>query len=160
LAPVAQGRMVPDALAAALELRVDGDARPNILTFLHDKSLLLLLDNCEHVLADVAELAEAILRAAPGVRLLATSRESLRADGEHVYRLQSLEMPGSGERLAATDAMSFGAIELFVDRVTALLDTYVFQDADVDAVVDVCRRLDGIPLAIELAAAFVSSLGV
>src|SRR5262249_55755569 len=92
--------------------------------------------------------------------LLATSRESLGADGEHVYRLQSLELPGPGEGLPANDAMSFGAIELFVDRATSLLDTYVFQDADVDAVVDVCRRLDGLPLAIELAAAFISTPGV
>ena len=160
LAPVAQGRMVADALAAALEVRVDGDARPNILAFLADKSLLLLLDNCEHVLADVAELAEAILHAAPGMRLLATSREPLKADGERVHRLQPLELPDRDEHLTAAEAMRFGAIDLFVDRATASLDTYVFQDADVDSVVDVCRRLDGIPLAIELAAAFVSSLGV
>lgn len=160
LAPVSQGRMVSDALAAALEVRVDGDARPNILAFLADKSMLLLLDNCEHVLADVAELAEAILHAAPGVRLLATSREPLKADGERVHRLQPLEIPDSGDPLTAAEAMRFGAIDLFVDRATASLDTYLFHDADVDAVVDVCRRLDGIPLAIELAAAFVSSLGV
>jgi predicted ATPase/DNA-binding winged helix-turn-helix (wHTH) protein len=160
LAPVTQGRMVADAVAAALELRVDGDAQANILAFLGDKSLLLLLDNCEHVLADAAELAEAILRAAPNVRLLATSREPLRAGGERIHQLQPLASPDAGERLSAAEAMRFGAIELFVDRATASLDTYAFGDADVDAVADVCRRLDGIPLAIELAAAFVSSLGV
>ena len=159
LAPVSQGRMVSDALAAALQVRVEGDARSNILALLADKSLLLLLDNCEHVLADVAELAEAILRAAPDVRLLATSREPLKADGERVHRLQPLELPHAGQPLTATEAMRFGAIELFVDRATASLDSFVFQDADVEPVVDVCRQLDGIPLAIELAAAFVPSLG-
>ena len=160
LAPVSHGRMVADALAAALEIRVEGDARPNILAFLADKSLLLLLDNCEHLLADVAELAELVLRAAPGVRILATSREPLKADGERVLQLQPLELPSSDVSLTTADAMRFGAIELFVDRATASLDTYVFQDADIESVVEICRRLDGIPLAIELAAAFVPSLGV
>ena len=160
LAPVEQGRMVLDALCAAFGLRVDGDAQSNLLTYLADKSLLLLLDNCEHVLGDVAELAEAILRAAPGVRLLATSRAPLRADGERTFRLQPLELPDAGEHVTAAEAMRFGAVELFVDRATAALDSYVLQDADADAVVEVCRRLDGIPLAIELAAAFVPSLGV
>ena len=160
LAPVGQGRMVLDALCAVLGLRVDGDAQATLLTYLVDKSLLLLLDNCEHVLGDVAGLAEAILRAAPGVRLLATSRAPLRADGERTFRLQPLELPDPGEHVTAAEALRFGAVELFVDRATASLDSYVLQDADAGAVVDVCRRLDGIPLAIELAAAFVPSLGV
>jgi len=160
LAPVSRGPMVPDALCAALGLRVDGDARAGLLAWLADRSLLLLVDNCEHVPGDVAELAEAILHAAPGVRLLATSRAPLRAYGERIHRLQPLALPAAGDPVTAADALRFGAVELFVDRVTASLDTYVLQDAEADAVVDVCRRLDGIPLAIELAAAFVPSLGV
>ncbi|HEX6704111.1 MAG TPA: winged helix-turn-helix domain-containing protein [Albitalea sp.] len=161
LAPLSEGRLVPGALAAVLGLRaaVD-DALPNILAFLHDKSLLLLFDNCEHVLGEVAQLAEAVLRAAPGVHILATSREPLKADGERVQQLQPLELPAAGAVITAADAIRFGAIELFVDRATATLDTYAFHDADVECVVDICRRLDGIPLAIELAAAFVSSLTV
>ena len=161
LATLSDGQLVPGALAAALGLRaaVD-DALPNILAFLHDKSLLLLLDSCEHVLPAVAGLAEAVLRAAPGVHILATSREPLKADGEHVQQLQSLEFPVAGTGITAANAMRFGAIELFVDRATAALDTYVFQDTDAESVVDICRRLDGIPLAIELAAGQVASLGV
>jgi predicted ATPase/DNA-binding winged helix-turn-helix (wHTH) protein len=161
LAPLSDGRLVPGALAAALGLRaaVD-DALPNILAYLHDKRLLLLLDNCEHVLAPVAELAEAVLRAAPGVHILATSREPLKADGERIQQLQPLELPAAGTDITAAEAMRFGAIELFVDCATAALDTYTFRDADVQSVVDICRRLDGIPLAIELVAAFVSSLSV
>ncbi len=161
LAPLADGRLASGALAGVLGLRTDADdALPNILAYLHDKSLLLLLDNCEHVLPEIAWLAEAILRAASGVHLLATSREPLRADGERVHRLPPLDAPPPGAALTPAEALRFGAVELFVDRATAALDTFVFLDADVEPVVDICRRLDGIPLAIELAAAFVSSLGV
>jgi len=161
LAPLSDGRLVPGALAAVLGLAtVVDDAMPNILAFLHDKALLLILDNCEHVLAEVAELAEAVLRSAPGVRILATSREPLRAEGERIQQLQPLDLPAAGSSITAADAMRFGAIELFVDRATATLDTFALQDAEAQSVVDICRRLDGIPLAIELAAACVSSLGV
>ena len=161
LAPLADGRLVSATLASVLGLRADvDDPVPNILAYLHDKSLLLLLDNCEHVLPEIAWLAESILRAACNVHLLATSREPLRADGERVHRLQPLETPEPDEALTAAEALRFGAVELFVDRATAVLDSFVFLDADVQPVVDVCRRLDGIPLAIELAAASVASLGV
>jgi predicted ATPase len=112
------------------------------------------------VLSEVAGLAEAVLRAAPGVHILATSREPLKAEGERIQHLRPLDWPATGTGITATDAMRFGAVELFVDRATATLDTYAFQDADVSSVVDICRRLDGIPLAIELAASHVSSLGV
>ncbi len=161
LAPLSDARRVPDALATALGLTASvDDAMPNILAFLQDKSLLLLLDNCEHVLAAVAELAEAVLRSAPGVRILATSRESLRADGERLHRLQPLDLPAEDSSFTAAEAMQFGAIELFVDRATATQDSFEFEDADAQSVAHICRRLDGIPLAIELAAASVSTLGL
>jgi predicted ATPase/DNA-binding winged helix-turn-helix (wHTH) protein len=161
LAPLSDGHLVPGALAAVLGLttRMD-DAMPNILAFLHDKSLLLLLDNCEHVPAAVAGLAEAILRAAPRIHILATSREPLRASGEYVQRLPPLDLPAESNGITAAEAMRFGAIELFADRAMAALDTFAFDDADAPLVVDICRRLDGIPLAIELAAARVPFLGV
>jgi predicted ATPase/DNA-binding winged helix-turn-helix (wHTH) protein len=159
--PLSDARRVPDALATALGLiaSVD-DAMPNILAFLQDKSLLLLLDNCEHVLAAVAELAEDVLRAAPGVRILATSREPLRAEGERVHRLKPLDLPDEDASFTAAEAMQFGAIELFVDRATAALDTFAFEDGDARSVADICRWLDGIPLSIEIAAASVSTLGL
>jgi predicted ATPase/DNA-binding winged helix-turn-helix (wHTH) protein len=161
LAPLDDAGRVPDALATVLGLTASvDDAMPNILAFLQDKSLLLLLDNCEHVLAAVAELAEDVLRAAPGVHILATSREPLRADGERVHRLQSLDLPDEGASFTAAEAMQFGAIELFVDRATAALDTFAFEDGDARSVADICRRLDGIPLSIEIAAASVSTLGL
>jgi len=161
LALLSDGQLVPGALASVLGLRVAvHDALCNILAFLHDKSLLLLFDNCEHVLEDVAALAEAVLRAAPGVHILATSREALKADGERIQQVQPLELPATGKGITAADAMRFGAVELFVDCATASLDSYAFRDDDVEAVVHICRRLDGIPLAIELAASHVASLGV
>ncbi|MDM0071752.1 winged helix-turn-helix domain-containing protein [Variovorax sp. J31P207] len=161
LAPLSVAGRVPDALATALGLNASvDDAMPNILAFLQDKSLLLLLDNCEHVLDAVAELAEAVLRSAPGVRILATSREPLRAEGERVHRLQPLDLPTEGSSFTAAEAMQFGGIELFVDRATAALDTFAFEDVDAQSVADICRRLDGIPLAIEIAAASVSTLGL
>lgn len=161
LSPLSDARRVPYALATALGLiaSVD-DTMPNILAFLRDKSLLLLLDNCEHVLAAVAELSESVLRSAPGVRILATSREPLRADGERVYWLQPLDLPVEGTSFTAAEAMQFGAIELFVDCATAALDTFAFEDADAQAVADICRRLDGLPLAIEIIAASISTLGL
>jgi predicted ATPase/DNA-binding winged helix-turn-helix (wHTH) protein len=161
LAPLSDGRLVAGTLAAALGVLASvDDAAPNILAYLHDKSRLLLLDNCEHVLPAVAELVEAVLRSAPGVNILATSREPLRADGERVRRLQPLELPPEGSRLTAAEAVQFGAIDLFVDRVTASLDAFALEDDEVETLVELCRRLDGIPLAIELAAACVPSLGV
>jgi predicted ATPase/DNA-binding winged helix-turn-helix (wHTH) protein len=161
LAPLSEGRLVPSALAVALGLTaVADDAMANILAFLHDKSLLLLLDNCEHVASAMTELAEAVLRSAPGIHILATSREPLKADGERIQQLRPLELPATGTSVTAADALRFGAIELFVDCAKATLDTFALEDSEVQSVVDICRRLDGIPLAIELAAACVASLGV
>jgi len=161
LSPLSDAGRVPDALATALGLTASvDDAMPNILAFLQDKSLLLLLDNCEHVLDAVADLAEAVLRWAPGVRILATSREPLRAEGERVHRLQPLDLPAEGSSMTAAQALRFGAIELFVDRATAALDTFALEDANASSVAEICRRLDGIPLAIELIAAAVCTLGL
>ncbi len=160
LSPLSDATRVPDSLATALGLTASvDDAMPNILAFLQDKSLLLVLDNCERVLAAVAEMAEAVLRSAAGVRILATSREPLRADGERVHRLEPLDLPPEGS-ITADEAVKFGAIELFVDRAMAAFDTFSFGDADARSVVVICRRLDGIPLAIELAAACVGTLGL
>ncbi len=161
LTPVSDGRLVPGALAGALGLSArEDEPMPNLRAYLHDKALLLLFDNCEQVAGAVAELAEDLLRTAPQLHILATSREPLKADGESVQRLKPLELPARGLSLSAADALGFGAIELFVDRATAALDTFVMQESDVASVVEICRRLDGIPLAIELAAGCVAVLGV
>ena len=101
-----------------------------------------------------------MLKAAPQVAILATSREPLRAEGEWLLRLPSLEVPPEGSGLTAAEALSFSAVELFSERATAALGGFGLADADIPAVLEICRHLDGVPLAIELAAAQVDVFGV
>jgi len=122
--------------------------------------MLLVFDNCEHVIAAAAELATKILRGAPNVQIIATSREPLRAEGEHLYRLAPLASPPASPDVDAREALSFPAVELFVARAAASLGEFELDDADASIVAEICRRLDGIPLAIELAAARVGAIGV
>ncbi|WP_436824715.1 ATP-binding protein [Variovorax sp. DT-64] len=161
LASHSDAALVPAVLASALGLgSMVGDALSSLIAYLHDKNLLLLLDNCEHLIDPVAALIEEILRQAPGVHVLATSREPLGVEGEWVQRLQPLAMPPVGEALTAQQLLQFSAAELFVERCMACVDQFSLQDSDAAAVGAICRRLDGIPLAIELAAARVGSLGL
>jgi predicted ATPase/DNA-binding winged helix-turn-helix (wHTH) protein len=149
------------ALATALGLEVSSeDPIPSLLRSFHGKQMLLVFDSCEHVLDAAASLAVGILRSAPGTRILATSREPLRAEGENSYRLPTLQIPPLSSRLAASEALRFSAVELFVQRAAARLDDFELVDADVPFVVDLCRKLDGIALAIEFAAARIDTLGV
>ena len=160
LATLSNASLVAGALASALGLSaVVEDALPSLLAFLHDKELLILFDNCEHVVEAVAEVAEAILRGAPKVHILATSREPLRAEGEWVQHLKPLALPMAASA-SAEEAMSYSAVELFVERAGACSDTFTLHGENVPAVIEICRRLDGIPLALELAAARVDSLSV
>jgi predicted ATPase/DNA-binding winged helix-turn-helix (wHTH) protein len=154
LGPLADQRLVSGAFASVLGVaaRID-DPLPGLLAYLKNKSMLIVFDNCEHVIESAAALAEGILRGAPGVHVLATSREPLRADGEWIYRLSTLAVPPRAARPTAAEAMAYPAIELFVERATAAQDTFALTDGNVATVCDICRRLDGIPLAIELAAA-------
>jgi predicted ATPase/DNA-binding winged helix-turn-helix (wHTH) protein len=118
--------------------------------------LLLVLDNCEHVVDSVSAFVQALLKAAPKVRVLATSQEPLRVGGEHVFRLGPLPLPPS----PAEQALRYGAVSLFVERVRAADRRFALTDDNVATVVDICRRLDGVPLALELASARVPLLGV
>jgi predicted ATPase/DNA-binding winged helix-turn-helix (wHTH) protein len=152
---------VAKALATALGLKVSSeDPIPSLLRSLHGKQMLLVFDSCEHVLDAAASLTVGVLRSAPGTRILATSREPLRAEGENSYRLPTLQIPPLSSRLAAAEALRFSAVELFVQRAAARLDDFELVDADVPFVVDLCRKLDGIALAIEFAAARIDTLGV
>ena len=116
------------------------------------RRLLLVLDNCEHVVEEVARIADGVIRTAPNVTILATSREALNVSGEHVYRMPSLAVPPAENRVTATEAMTYGAISLFVERANAADARFRLDDANANAVAEICRRLDGIALAIELAA--------
>jgi predicted ATPase/DNA-binding winged helix-turn-helix (wHTH) protein len=153
--------LLPDTVANALGLGAHpGEEMPCFLMFLKNKSMLIVLDNCEHVVEAVARIAEKILQGAPGVRLLATSREPLRAESEHIYRLPPLDTPDPSVALTRTRALEYPSIQLFIERASAGRDSFEFQDSDVTALTQICYRLDGNPLAIELAAACVDLLGI
>lgn len=120
---------------------------------------LLVFDNCEHVIEEVARIAEAIIRSAPQICVLATSREPLRAEGEMRHRLAPLACPSRSDSGATAEALNFPAVQLFVERAAAT-DGYLIGEQDLSLVAEICRRLDGVPLALELAAAQVGVFGV
>src|SRR5208283_3903059 len=158
LAPLSDPRLVPSVLAAVLGLEIRSeDPLPGLIAVLKDKRMLLVFDNCAHVIDAAADLAIAVLRNAPGVHLLATSREPLRIEGEHLHRLSPLASPPASARLTAAEALRFPAVQLFVERATESLGEFELSDPDAPVVGDICNKLDGIALAIELAAARVDA---
>lgn len=161
LAPLADPELVAVALAETLGLDVRSETPiPALIAALRDKQILLLLDNCEHVVAAAASLANAILQGVPAARIVATSREPLRCRGEHVYRLPPLAIPPTPSAITAVEALSYPAAELFVERAGAILDSFKLSDCEAPLVAKICASLDGIPLAIEFAAARVDTLGI
>ncbi|MFJ7792395.1 ATP-binding protein [Pseudomonas sp. NPDC096950] len=161
LAPINDPGMITAHLATLLDLALhDDEPMSGLAAFLRERQMLLVIDNCEHLLDAIALLCESILRGAPQVHILATSRESLRAEGEYVQRLESLDCPPPIAVLDRAQALSFSALQLFVERAMASHDSFELSDAELPLAVDICRRLDGIPLAIELAAAQVVDLGI
>ncbi|MGX9964444.1 ATP-binding protein [Roseomonas sp. F4] len=153
LGPLEDPRLVGTTIAAALGLDPGGgDALRAVVACLGSRRGLLVLDGCEHLLRAAADAAEAILRSCPGIAILATSREPLRAEGERLHRLQPLESAAADVAITATQLADYPASALFVDRAGAALGAFVPGDAEAAEVMRICRRLDGIPLAIELAA--------
>ena len=152
---------IVDAMADAVGLAVDA-ARdfPAVLAFLEDKHALLVLDTCEHLVDAVAPLAERIFQQAPGIRILATSREALRVDGETVYRLAQLAMPVGFEALSANDLRKLSAVALFLERSHANGADAELADHQVATVARICKRLDGNALAIEIAGGFAGEFGI
>lgn len=162
LAAVNDPRVVAHSIASALGVR---EARAERLddtlhAFLADRGALIVLDNCEHLVAACAEVARQILQAAPKVRIVATSRERLNVRGEQVYRLEPLATPGTGAALAASVLERFDAPRLFVDRARAVRPDFALTEANAGTVAGICQRVDGIPLALELAAARIGTLPV
>lgn len=160
LAPVADDRQVVPALASALGLleRHGESLLDTVISALHSKRLLLLLDNCEHVVSACAVLVDRVLRACPMVSILATSREPLRLVGETVWRVPPLEQPDSDALAIMERVADAESVRLFVDRAVAVRSDFRLTKKNARSVANVCLRLDGIPLAIELAAARVSAL--
>jgi predicted ATPase/DNA-binding winged helix-turn-helix (wHTH) protein len=161
LAPLADAALLPGALAAAIGVALTSHHPVDELVgALRDKHALLILDNCERLVEAAAVLAEAILKGAPSTTILATSREPLRAEGESVHRLSPLKTPPAAAGLTAASALRFSAVELFVERVASSMDGFGLDDDDAPIAADICCQLDGIALAIELAAARVGVFGI
>ena len=161
LAAVDHASLVPSALAEVLGVPVgSADPCPQILSMLKGKTALIILDNCEHLVEAAASLAEILLRGTADIRILATSREALRAEGESVHRLPALDYPAKDAVSTVEQAASYPSVALFVERATAAQSGFRLDDSTALAVADICRHLDGIALAIELAAGRVATLGV
>ncbi|MEJ0016841.1 MAG: winged helix-turn-helix domain-containing protein [Acetobacteraceae bacterium] len=162
LAPLADARLASTTLASALGVGVvSDDPLPSLVALLRDRDTLIVLDNCEHVIDSAARLAETLARnTGARLRILATSREALRVQGERVFRLAPLALPEGAERLTATTAMTYPAVQLFVERAAMCFGEYSLTDAHAPAVANICRHLDGIALAIEIAAGQVDAFGV
>jgi predicted ATPase/DNA-binding winged helix-turn-helix (wHTH) protein len=155
LAPLADASLVLSTLAALLGLAVadEEDVAP-ILRKLSARKQLLVFDNCEHLIDTVARLAEAIVHQTQGIDILATSREPLRAEGEWVHRLLPLRIPDATDQIgSAAGALQFTAVQLFAERAQAVAGRSVLTDTEAPFAAEIARRLDGIPLALELAAA-------
>jgi len=160
-ASIGDHEMVSSRFSAAFGLPITADnSLPLVLSYLRDRHVLLLLDSCEHVIEAVAGAAEAITGGAESVHILATSLEPLRAAGEHVVRLQPLATPAPAADLTAAEALTFPGVQLLVERASASQDGFVLSDADAPYAAEICRRLDGIALAIELAAGCIATFGL
>jgi predicted ATPase/class 3 adenylate cyclase len=163
LAPLSEFELVPQAVGSVFGIR-EQPGTPLIETIgnaLRTCRLLLLLDNCEHVIGACAALSEALLTGCPGVRILATSREALNIAGETVHSLRSLSLPNTASLPSDPAALSgYEAVRLFVDRARAAMPSFEMTDRNAGAIAQICCRVDGIPLAIELAAARVRALPV
>jgi predicted ATPase len=161
LSALQEGALVVPAVASVVGcLEHTQDSLSRLLAFLTDKRLLLVLDSCEHVIEAVAVLAEGLFREAPLVHIIATSRESLRVEGENVHPLRSLDSPTGVASLTAAEALTSPAVQLFMERAAAGGYRGELTDEDAAVVADICRQLDGMPLAIELTASRASSYGI
>ena len=162
LADLHDAALVTNAVVAALDLRDQAATTPLqvLASHLQDKQLLLVVDNCEHLLEAAAQLVAGILRTSPGVRVITTSREPLQVSGEYVVPVPPLELPEANESVPLAQLRQNEAVMLFAERASAASGTFELTALNQAAVVQVCRRLDGLPLAIELAAVRTRALTV
>ncbi|MEO8484704.1 MAG: tetratricopeptide repeat protein [Betaproteobacteria bacterium] len=162
LAPLSDARVVPQTVATVLGVKEEAGSTVTdaLVRYVKDKRLLLVLDNCEHLLHACADLASQLLRAGAKLKILAASREPLRVAGEASYPVPALAVPDARVRVAPEMLQQYEAPRLFVDRATAANHSFSATAANAAAIIDICRRLDGIPLAIELAAARIRTLSV
>src|SRR5260370_10319829 len=161
LGPLSDASLVAPAVAAALGVSVQtNNVVPALIDRLQERPALIILDCCEHLVDGASAVAEELIRRVPTLHLLATSREAMRVEGEHVYELCALAFPPDDSSSSAQDALQYPAVQLVVDRVRAVRSDFELADADAPIAARICRRLDGIPLAIELAACRVDIFGL
>jgi predicted ATPase len=162
LAPLPSPEYVVPEIASVLGVNSqnDGPLLESVLAYLKSKRTLLVIDNCEHVVREASRAVATILQHCPQVKILATSREGLNVPGEDVYRMPSLPVPPEGSMLTAPEAEAYGAVALFAERARAADKRFALSDDNATIVAEICRRLDGIALAIELAAVRVKILNV
>jgi predicted ATPase len=162
LASCSDETFVPAAVASSLGVRDQpGESLARVLgRFLATREVLLVVDNCEHLVEASASLLQDLLRSAPRLRVLATSREPLKIDGEQVAVVSPLSVPDGSGGLCASEAIAYEAVRLFEERARAVMPSFVLTDGNCNAVVEICGHVDGLPLAIELAAARVSAIAV
>jgi non-specific serine/threonine protein kinase len=161
LASLSDPDLVPSAVASVLGLKISGGTMSagSVARAIGGQHLLLVLDNCEHVIDAVANLTEVLVRRCPRTTIMATSREVLRIDGEYVFRVPSLEAPAA-DTVDPDHILGHSAVELFIARTQALESDFVARADDLPTIAAICRRLDGMPLAIEFAAARAAMLGI
>jgi predicted ATPase len=161
LAALTDPNLLPTTIASALGFMMQTKDSPRSLSaFIGDRKILLVLDNCEHVIDSAATLAERVIGETPQTHVLTTSREALRVEGEHIHLLYALDCPPEEGGLTATAALKYPAVQLFMERAAASGHNAVLSNIDAPIVATICRRLDGIALAIELAASHAGSLGI
>ena len=161
-APIADERLVPQAVASALGVKEEA-GQPVIgalVKHVHDRNLLLVLDNCEHLVHACAELAKRLLQGSAGVKILASSREHFNIAGETIYTVPPLSIPKAESEISAEAILQCEAARLFIERAMAVQPAFRLTEQNAPAVAEICQRLDGIPLALELAAARVRALSV
>jgi len=160
LAPMQDPDLIPGVMATIFGVGTTAGRSPleSLVHVLRPKRMLVILDNCEHLVAGAARVADALLRGCPRVQIIATSRQGLGIDGESVLRVSSLPVPEQIEGIKAADAIGYGAIALFVERASNAVESFRLTDENATTVAQICRRLDGIALAIELAASRIKML--
>jgi len=160
MASLTEGQLVDDAIASALRVkqRPGADIVTSLIESMEERRMLLVLDNCEHLIQPIVDITHLIMRRCPEVQVLATSREALGMPGESLMAVPSMSLPSADAQGAAGSLQESDAVRLFVDRARTVLPAFELTDAVTAAVVQICRRLDGIPLAVELAASRIRSL--
>ncbi|MBK6792896.1 MAG: AAA family ATPase [Anaerolineales bacterium] len=160
LAPLTDPALVPQSVCAALGVKPEGDTSPldALINYMHEKKILLVVDNCEHLIDACAQLCDSLLHACPELRIIASSREALGIEGENAYRVPSLSLPNPKSGLHVIEESE--AVKLFMERATTNLPEFEMTEVNAPAIAQICQRLDGIALAIELAASRVKMLKV